>query len=117
LNTDYVIEHNLAPKELIRTGKLFSKNFAEILVGKDIKGNPVAAFERTFALTYLNLNQKKCQALLLTEFPPEFGLSGISVLNDKLYEFSYGSQLSLPVSEKNAKLCCKNKNTVMLVFE
>lgn len=117
LDTAYVINQHIVPKEFVRAGKLFSKNNAEILIGKDTKGSTVSIFEKTFGITYLNLNQKKCIQLLLSDFSSESGLTGIFVSNDNFYELSYGGNLSLPVSEQAAQSYCKNKNTVMLIFE
>lgn len=117
LNTAYVLEKELAPKEMVRVGKLFSKSNSEILVGKDMKGNTALAFEKTFALTYLNLNKSKCLSLLTTDFNADSGLVSITVSNNKFYELTYGGELSLPVSRQKALNYCKAKNTVMLVFE
>lgn len=117
LNTAYVIEQNLAKKEIVRVGKLFSKSNSEILVGRDIKGNTVGAFEKTFTVTYLNLNKVRCLSLLTTDFHADSGLVSIAVSNDKLYELTYGGELSLPVSKEKASEYCKAKNTVMLTFE
>jgi hypothetical protein len=117
LDTAYVIEQKLSPKEMIRIGKLFSKSNSEILIGRDMKGNPVAAFEKTFAVTYLNLSKAKCLSLLTSDFSADSGLVSIAVSNDKLYELTYGGELSLPVSQDKALEYCKAKNTVMLIFE
>lgn len=117
LDTAYVIEQKLSPKEMVRIGKLFGKSNSEILIGRDMKGNTVAAFEKTFAVTYLNLNKAKCLSLLTTDFNADSGLVSIAVSNNKLYELTYGGELSLPVSKEDAQSYCKAKNTVMLVFE
>lgn len=117
LNTAYVIKNALAPKEMIRKDKLFSKSKSEILVGKDIKGSVVLAFQKTFAVTYLNLNKANCVALLTTDFGASSGLESISVSNNNLIELSYGGKFSLPVNKQDAQSYCKAKNTVMLVFE
>ena len=117
LNTQYVIKNAIAPKEMIRANKLFSKSQNQIFVGRDIKGNPVGVFEKSFGITYLNLNQKKCHELLLTEFSEQSGLIGILLSNEKLYEFSYGGTPALPVTQDAARSYCQNKNTIMLTFE
>lgn len=117
LDAAYVIKNTLAPKEMVRLNKLFSKSKAEILIGRDINGNSVAPFEKTFTLTYLNLNKKNCSALLTTNFDASSGLESISVSNDNFYEFTYGGELSLPINSKDAQTYCKPKNTVMLRFE
>ena len=117
LDTAYVIEQKLSPKEMVRVGKLFGKSNSEILIGRDMKGKTVAAFEKTFAVTYLNLNKAKCLSLLTTDFNVDSGLVSIAVSNDKLYELTYGGELSLPVNPQKALEYCKAKNTVMLVFE
>lgn len=117
LDTAYVVKNTLAPKEMIRLNKLYGKSKTEILIGRDINGNTVMPFEKTFTLIYLNLNKKNCLALLATDFDASSGLESISVSNDSFYEFTYGGELSLPISQQNAQTYCKTKNTVMLRFE
>lgn len=117
LSTAYIIKNALAPKDMIRRNKLYGKSKAEILIGRDINGNAVAPFEKTFTLTYLNLNKKNCLDLLTTDFDASSGLESISVSNDKFYEFTYGGELSLPINSEDAQTYCKQKNTVMLRFE
>jgi len=117
LNTAYVLQNGLVPKKMVRKDKIFSKSKTEILIGKDLKGSTVLPFERHFAIIYVNINKNRCIELLSSQFEADFGLSGISVANDKLYELTYGGELSLPVHEQDAQNYCRTKNTVMLVFE
>lgn len=117
LDTAYVIKNTLAPKQMVRLGKLFGKSKAEILIGRDINGNTILPFEKTFTLTYLNLSKKNCLALLKTNFDASSGLESISVSNDRFYEFTYGGELSLPIKPEIVQDYCKTKNTVSLRFE
>ncbi|MBR2299783.1 MAG: hypothetical protein IJ870_04330 [Alphaproteobacteria bacterium] len=117
LNTAYALENNIVPKPLIRANKIFSALGAEILIGADLSGRPIAPFENTFGIIYKNLNAKKCETLISSEFDAASGLVAITVSNEKSSEFSYGGNPALPVSKKAAEETCSAKNTVMFTFE
>lgn len=117
LNTASAIKENIIPLQMIRSNKVFSKNSSEILIGSDIEGNIISPFVNTFSVVYKNLNKQKCQNVLLTTFDETSGLLSITVSNKEIYEFTYGGDMTLPISKEAAKKYCTVKNDVMFTFE
>ena len=102
---------------MIRINKIFSKNASEILIGGDLNGRTVMPFEKSFGIIYTNLDHQKCIHVLTTKFDVSSGLTGVTVSNDDVFEFTYGGVLNLPVSQEAAQTHCRAKNTVMFTFE
>jgi len=117
LNTSLAVEKGIVPKKLVHSKKIFSINGSEIILGADVRGSTIPPFVATFGVTYKNLDAKKCQNLLSSNFEASSGLSDITLLNDKTIIFTYGGQYPLPVSQKDAKKYCTTKNTIMFTFE
>ncbi|HCU59306.1 MAG TPA: hypothetical protein DIC64_04925 [Alphaproteobacteria bacterium] len=117
LNTAYALENGIIPAQMARASKVFSSLSCEIIIGGDINGRTVAPFENTFNVVYKNLDAQKCQDLITSKFDAAAGLKSITVSNKNSYEFSYGGNLALPVSERAAKEHCSARNTVMFTFE
>ena len=117
LNNDYIISHKIISPSLIRQNKIFSRFQSEIKIGRDEKGNTSIAGDYHFALTYQNLNRRKCIALLTSPFSADSGLVSIVLKNDKSHEFTYGGEHTLPVAKNSADTFCKTKNSITLSFE
>lgn len=117
LETKVIAENKVLPEKMVRQNKLYSEFKAEILVGRNLKGEAVLPFENFFNITYLNIGRQKCESLITSTFDVSSGLTAVTVSNEKLYEFTYGGELSLPVSAQKAKDVCAAKNDVMITFE
>ena len=117
LETKIIVDDKVLPQTMVRNGKIYSAFKGEILIGRNLKGDAVLPFENFFSVTYLNINRQKCEGLIASTFDETSGLTAITVSNEKLYEFTYGGELSLPVSEQKAKEICASKNDVMFTFE
>lgn len=117
LETKVIADDKVLPQKMVRNGKIYSAFKGEILLGRNLKGDAVLPFETFFNITYLNINRLKCESLITSVFDETSGLTGITVSNEKLYEFTYGGELPLPVSAQKAKEVCASKNDVMFTFE
>ena len=119
LNTGIVTSNKIAPKEMIKGGKLVSQ-LGEVLVGNGAEGNIIMPGARTFDIVYTNLNRIDCINMVGFKFKDEqyLGLAGIKVLNsEKEIDFAWGSEYNIPVSKFQAKEACSKENIVIWTFE
>jgi len=118
LNTETVVRESLAPAFMIRQNKIFSRMNREIFIGRDEQGHTCLPTDQFFALTYLNLDKNMCKNLISQPFDISLGLREITLSNDQSSQtFSYGGDLSLPITPEVAEKHCQTLNTVVLVFE
>ncbi len=117
LNTSYAIENKIIPAPMIRQNKIYSLSKSEVLIGKDLSGETLLPMDRFFSITYLRINKKECLKIFETDFHEDSSLIGITIQNDKAYEFSYGGVLALPLSKHKAEDYCRSQNTIMFTFE
>ncbi len=117
LNSKTAIENKIIPPSMVRHHKIYSLSKSEILIGKDMKGDVLIPMDRFFSIIYLRVNKNVCLSLADADFNSNSGLIGITVQNDKTYEFTYGGELSLPISKDEVLNSCKSKNTIMFTFE
>ncbi len=117
LNTLTVLEEKIVPAYMIRNNKIFSRLKNEILVGRDEIGSTSIASDTDFSLIYLNMNQNKCVNAVTEAFGISLGLKSIQILNQNRYEFSYGTDLNLPIKKQDALKYCQAKNTIVFTFE
>ena len=120
LDTANAVKNHLIPEEMLHNGKVISAIGREIVLGQDAEGNMVMPGMRYFALSMHNLSKSACVAMISQPFSQEdhWGLLRIVLVTpDKTQIFEWGGNPNLPVSKKDAKQFCQNKNIVSWIFE
>lgn len=118
LNTYSAIKNNIVAPDMLDGRQIKNALGKDVLLGSDVLGNTVMPGSRTFAIIYKNLDYDECLALASFPFPRKVMLSldSINIVNDKTYIFSWGQNLALPISEKEAQISCKKSNDVLWNF-
>lgn len=117
LNTSFAVQNKIIPLSMTRNDKIYSVSKSEILIGKNIKGESLLPMDRFFNITYLRINKKECLKIAAADFDQDSGLIGITIQNKETYVFTYGGELTLPLSQEEALRYCDPQNTIMFTFE
>ncbi|MBR1605353.1 MAG: hypothetical protein IJ660_04520 [Alphaproteobacteria bacterium] len=118
LNNTVAIEQKFYQGEL-KDNKIFNTLGKEVVIGADGDGTQVMPGARSFVITYRELDKKECIELAIFQGKEQdkLGLISMSIQNDKgTYDFSWGNK-GLPLSRKQAKQYCQEKNNIMWSFE
>ena len=118
LNGNEAVKNQLFTAKINNNQLLNSLN-KKIIIGADSEGTTVMPGQKSFAITYLDVDKKECIELASFSWKAEenLGLLSMMIQNDgQNYEFSWGDK-GLPLSQGRAKQFCHEKNNIMWLFE
>ena len=120
LSTQSVIQNAIAPKSMLRAGKLFSPVAKEILVGTDEDGNMVMPGTRSFYIIYKGLSKRNCIDMASHPMSEQnkLGLLSVTIANEENnVVFQWGGSNPLPIQKEKASKICQHKNIILWNFE
>lgn len=118
LNTTEVVKNNLYVGKVSNNVILNSRN-KPVLIGGDAAGSVVMPGGRSFVISYLDLTRKECVELSsrFWQETEKLGVLSMSIVNNAYnQEFNWGEG-GLPLNKSQAEKYCKDKNTLVWVFE
>lgn len=117
LNSNEVIK-NLLYSGKINNNQIINSIKKAVIVGADRDGVTVMPGQRSFAITYKNLNKKECKELASFNWKTQdnLGLISMKIYNENNYEFNWGEN-GLPLSRNKADMSCQEVNDILWVFE
>ncbi|MDR1025909.1 MAG: hypothetical protein LBL47_00785 [Lactobacillus sp.] len=119
LNTDVVLINKIAPLKMLKDAKLISGT-GRVMIGSGANGEIIMPGEKTFDVTFKDLNFKDCVDLVSFKFKEEhyLGLMNIKIVNDKGETlFDWGGENNIPAEKATAKEACSDKNDVVWSYE
>ena len=117
LDTEYAIQQNIVPQEIVKNKKLKLNGGIDILIGSGIDGNKVMPMEQSFDVILPNLNKAQCmsyaEANLLDN--EKLALISLSIINSSgTYIFGWGEKNTLPVKKYSTKKLCQDKENTLI---
>ena len=120
LNTDWLIENNMVPKEMLKNSLVVNALGKPVLVGSGINGQMLMPGSKSFDVIYKDLSKRECVALAAYEYPQAqtLGLISLTIINGKEEKnLVWGENGGLPLSADKAASICKKKNILIWNFE
>lgn len=115
LNTNTVIKEKISPSNMVQGGQgLVNYLDKKATVGSDKNGNMLMPGDRSFKITYWDLNKEECIELASQQINEKMQLSlySITISNENESVYSWGGTNSLPVEEMVAKGACSSQNAI-----
>ncbi len=120
LNTQTVIDKQMAPRNMSLNGKLANYFGKPVTVGNGEDGAMLMPGARNFVISFHELNQQECAETASYKFSEKFwlGVTEVSINNGTKTEiFSWNNQQNiLPVKKNLAEKACGNTNIVSWHF-
>ncbi len=121
LNSQTVIDKQIAQESIIRNNELIGALKNKILVGNGLNADILMPGARGFDIIYKDLSQNNCIALASANFSKHFwlGITAVSIVqNNRAETFSWNDNTNkLPITKTMAKKYCHNNSNIIWHFE
>ncbi len=118
LNTQAVLDKQIAPRAISKSGRLMNFFGKEVVVGSGIEGMMLMPGSRNFDIVYKNLNKQECVETASFRFEEKFwlGVESVTVTNaDHTAVFSWDDKENLlPAKTEKVKKICQNEGNAVL---
>jgi len=120
LNTQWVIDNQILPENMIDDGCIINALGKNVLVGFGAQGQMLMPGAKSFDIVYENLNYNECVALASYQFSMQqlLGLLSLVIINENLENrLVWGEDGEFPPSTEKAQTICGKNNILIWNFE